>query len=136
MMGTDLFYTFQLPELLYVAFILTLLDMVLAGAVSIYQKRFCSSLGYQGLTRKLAFYLVFVVLYFATRFSQLENWLSTLFFNGLLFSISVYELSSIKRHLQKLNIPRAFLIFIPDDLTIKELMEREKRSEGTDHDGN
>jgi len=120
------FSTGEVPALLQLGLMLALFDLVLAVLVSIYNRRLSSALGYQGLVRKFGFYIVFLFLYALVRWKFHENALvSLVFFNGVLLSVVLFELASIKRHLIRLGISEKFLSWIPQDQRMRDFGERD-----------
>jgi len=117
----------DIPVLLQFGLILALFDLVLAVLVSIYQKQLSSALGYRGLVQKFAFYVVFLFLYMLVRWKLHEvEWISFVFFNGVLACVILFELASMKRHLLKLGIPESYLFWIPTDYKQKPIAAKEE----------
>jgi len=116
----------EIPILLQFGLILTLFDLVLAVLVSVYQKKLSSALGYRGLVQKFAFYVVFLFLYMLVRWKLHEvDWISVVFFNGVLVCVILFELASMKRHLIKLGISEAYLFWLPvDDKQVTTKVEK------------
>lgn len=106
----------EVPVLLQMGLLLTLFDTLLAIMVSVYERRLSSALGYRGLVQKLSFYIVFLFLYMLVRWKLHENeWVSFIFFNGVLLCVILFELSSLRQHLVRIGIPEQYLAWIPKD---------------------
>jgi len=115
----------RLPAWMQVAFLLNILDLVLGTLASIAQRRLSSQLGYEGLMRKMAFVALLSFAWILLNVVKMHD-VAVLFSGGITLMVITYELSSIKRHLVKLGVPRKYLRYIPDDV----LRDEQKQASG------
>jgi len=115
----------RLPAWMQVAFLLNILDLVLGTLASIAQRKLSSQLGYEGLMRKMAFVALLSFAWILLNVVKMHD-VAVLFSGGITLMVITYELSSIKRHLVKLGVPRKYLRYIPDDV----LRDEQKQASG------
>lgn len=111
-----------LPAWVQVAFLLSVMDVLLGTLASIAQRRLSSQLGYEGLMRKLAFIVLLSFAWILLQMVKMHD-LALLFSGGIALMVIAYELCSIKRHLLKLGVPKRYLRFLPDDSVLGDNRE-------------